>query len=198
VKKRENTLISYSMAVMVNCRRDDLQRYTLYSATLSISRIGDSGELYLSHVEDEPEPLLPVANKLGRLLLPLHMPYGLLDRLSFNLGKPMLVLHDEVGRVHQLVMDTCIFMILMKEWAPPTLETQLLNLKGISEDRLLTSDGNAINNIPLLLPPNRPQELAQWQPFGDYEVGYDRKGRVFSVRQEGTEIFLASLWEQRF
>jgi len=189
------------MAVQVNCRREDLLRYNLYSATISISHVGDYVELLLKPMENGEEPRLPVTNKLGRLILPLPFPYGLMDRLLFNMGTPVHILHDEVGRVHQLVLDACIFLVLMREWAPPELQTQLLMLQGVSqeeENRLLTSDGNLINNMSLVLPPNRPSELIMWNPIGEYQVAYDKRGRVFSVTGSGMDIYFAALWETRF
>src|SRR5690348_13051615 len=99
------------MAILLDCRRFDLERYTLRSVEAIVVAVGEQHELFLKSVgstEDQCEELLPpVTNKVGRLLLPLEIPASFLEILALQLRTRMLIIYDDWGRVHQIVMDSC-------------------------------------------------------------------------------------------
>ena len=188
------------MALLANCRRADAQRYSLSVVHALITGVGASNELLLATppLDDmsSPEPLaLPVHNRLGALLLPAHTPEQFLGHVDLHLNRPAFVMYDAQGRVHQLVLDDCLFLQLMRMWEPPELQTLVLRIDSVDHDqrRLRTADAAAL----LRLPPGLPPELQAWQPFGEYEVTHARDGRVFSVQRHDTSLPFAALWETR-
>jgi hypothetical protein len=189
------------MAILLDCRRFDLERYTLRSVEAIVVAVGEQHELFLKSVdsaEDECEELLPlVTNKVGRLLLPLEIPASFMEILNLQLRTRMLLIYDDWGRVHQIVMDSCLFLTLMRCWAPPELTQCQVVIEGILEDQVVTHDKEV--GVRLLLPPHRPPDFGAWQPSGEYQVSYDKKGRLFTVlRFPDTNINLGELWEPRF
>ena len=191
---------------LFNCRRADLTRYTaLQPLRCMIGGVGEERELFVSAVPDAdadatmvPELMPAVDNRLGRLLLPMETSEHFIELLTLHRDVPALLVYDAQGRVHQIVCDGCLFLLLMKMWDAPALFTATVQIDAVvhAENRLASRDP-AID-VPLRLPPNAPPEFRAWQAQGLYDVTYDQFGRVFAVQRDGTDIKLAALWETRF
>ncbi len=187
----------------VNCRRDDLQRYAgLQWCRVMIGEITQQRALLVAPVpemagEAVTEWLPAVQNTLGRLLLPLVTPDNYVTLIELHRDKPAFILYDECGRVHLVVVDECLFFVLMRLWEEPALQTSTLDIASVSheEHRLYSADPTM--TLPLTLPPETPPEFQQWQALGTYDVTFDARGRVFSVHSPTTSIILGPLWETR-
>ena len=213
------------MAHRYNGRRDDARSYgALQCERLVLLSVGTQNELYVALprpvadqaddqiVAEEEEtmaalqPLQPqVYNKLSQLLLPTCTPQAFLDEVARHAEREALVTWDAHGRVHQLVLDECVFLALMQLWAPPRYVKARIWLESVSHDesRLYAAPPHA--QLLLRLPQNTPTEFRAWQPAPDwYDVEYDQMQRVFSVfscshasEADRTQIQLGGLWEPR-
>jgi len=189
---------------LFNCRRDDLARYTgLQMACVMIGGVGEQKELFVATVPQTQDELVPefipaVTNKVGRLLLPMMTPPTMLEMVELHRNVPAFVLYDTTGRVHQIVADDCLFLVLMRLWDEPRLTTTTVAIDSFSHEqhRLLTSDREI--PLPLQMPENTPAQFRHWTAAGEYEVTFDQYGRVFSIQRHDTDIKLGPLWDTRF
>jgi hypothetical protein len=214
------------MAHSYNGRRDDARSYgALQCERLVLLRVGDQKELYVAvprpvhdvgtagdeiviegYDEAAWQPAqAPVDNRLGQLLLPTCVPQADLDALSRHEEREALVMWDAQGRVHQVVLDECLFLTWMRLWAPPRYTKTRLWLERAEHDESRLYAAPPHTQLLLRLPPDTPANFRAWQPRPDlYDVEYDQLQRVFSVHSvnhaseaDRTQIQLGGLWETR-
>ena len=158
----------------------------------------------MSTEETFNEVFFPVNNPLGRLLLPDSTPQTMLQLIQENGQKSVMLHYDTEGRVHQLILDNCLFLVLMDLWAPSLLKEEILRVKSVSHEEHRIFLMQTFPERLLRLPAYIPQEFShftKWKPpQGTYSICSDQWGRVFSIRGTGndtTYIVLDHLWNSR-
>lgn len=209
------------MAHRYNGRRADLKNYgALQCERLILLGVGQQKQLYVTlpapkiqaddmgdmmgegigvEMDVTQRALKPdVYNKLGHLLLPTCVPQEDLGDLDRRLQSEALVMWDSQGRVHQVVLDDCLFLNWMQFWAPPQYREAWVWLRSVSHDESRLYAAPPFANTLLRLPEDMPPEFREWQPQeGEYQIRYDQLGRVFSVVGCGDSVRLDTLWETR-
>lgn len=183
------------MAEVVNRRRDDNADQALFTCQCRFASI----DLKNKSLVLAPHQLQPTnfTNNLGALLLPSNLTYNHLNQIQLHCHKPTIVTYDAMGRVNLLILSSCIYMIMDKLWEPVQLIESVAEIKSIDHVKH-TIDSDLSMYFKLLLPPDRPIEFLTWQPRGQYNVLYDKQGRVFRMTNGNDDLQLNELWESRF